>query len=138
SFELNSDRIHAREQRLPMAPEVTSASIGPTGKRVAIEAHGQIWSIAAENGDARLIENHPGSRALSSVWSPDGKKIAFIGDRSGEYQVWIEGGQGGEPKKLTTDLKGEFRSLVWSPVGKWLATTERSTAILLINAETGA
>lgn len=138
SFELNSDRIHAREQRIPLAPEVTSASIGPSGKRVIVEARGQLWSVAAENGDARVIENYPGSRALSSVWSPDGKRVAFISDRSGEYQVWVVGSQGGEPKKLTTDLKGEFRSLTWSPDGKWLAVAERSTAVYLINAETGA
>ncbi len=136
-FELNSDRIHSREQRVPLAPEITRADIGPTGKRILVEARGQIWSVAAENGDARMLENEAGARATGADWSPDGKSIAFISDRSSENQVWTMPATGGPAKKLTSTLKGEYSPLVWSPDGNWLATTERSTAIVLINAKTG-
>ncbi|MEA2554428.1 MAG: tricorn protease [Fimbriimonadaceae bacterium] len=139
AFDLNSDRIHAREQRVPLAPEVGAVAIGPGGKRVAVEARGQVWSIAAENGDARVLENKPGARAMNPVWSPDGKKVAYLTDRSGEYQVWVDNALGSsEPTQLTKDLKGEYRDLVWSPDGKWLATAERSTQLVVINAEKGA
>lgn len=137
SFDLDSDHIHSREIRVPMAPEVTRAAIGPSGKRILVEARGQIWSVAAENGDARMVENHPGSRSIDASWSPDGKTIAFISDRSSENQVWTVPASGGEPTKLTTTLKGEYSPLVWSPDGNWLATVERSTAITLVNAKTG-
>ena len=137
SFNLNSDQIHARGTRLPLAPEVTGADIGPSGKRILVEARGQIWSVAAENGDARVIENQPGARSIDAAWSPDGKTVAFISDRSGEYQVWKVPATGGVATKLTTGLKGEYSQLTWSPDGKWLATVERSTSITLINAKTG-
>ena len=144
TFNLNSDHIHEREIRLPVGPELTGADIGPSGKRILVEARGQIWSVAAENGDARVLENQPGARAMDAAWSPDGKTVAFISDRSGEYQVWTVSAEGGTPTKLTTGLKGEYSSvapttqeLVWSPDGNWLATVERSTAITLINAKTG-
>ena len=137
SLDLDSDHIHSRETRMALAPEVTGADIGPSGKRILVEARGQIWSVAAENGDARVIENHPGARSTNAAWSPDGKTIAFISDRSGEYQVWTVPATGGEPKKLTTALKGEYNGLIWSPDGNWLATVERSTAITLVNVKTG-
>jgi tricorn protease len=137
SFDLNSDEIHSRETRMPLAPEVTRAAIGPSGKRILVEARGQIWSVAAENGDARVVENQPGARSIDGSWSPDGKTIAFISDRSSENQVWTVPAVGGTPTKLTTTLKGEYSPLVWSPDGNWLATVERSTAINLINAKTG-
>ncbi len=138
SFDLDSDHIHSRQIRLGLAPEVTRADIGPSGKRMVVEARGQIWSVATENGDARVIDNHPGSRAMGSAWSPDGKTIAFLSDRGGEYQVWTAPAMGGaDATKLTTTLKGEYSPLTWSPDGNWLATTERSTAITLINAKTG-
>lgn len=136
-FELNSDRIHTREQRLALQPEVNEVGIGPSGKRIVLEARGQVWSVATENGDARIIESEPGARAQHPAWSPDGKKVAFFSDRGGEYQVWVADAQAGNAKKLTTTLKGEFSQLLWSPDGKWLATAERSMTVYLIDAATG-
>ena len=136
-FDLDSDHIHTREMRLPLAPEVTRSAVGPSGKRILVEARGQIWSVATENGDARMLENTPGSRAMGAAWSPDGKTVAFLSDRSSEYQVWTVPATGGEATKLTTGLKGEYSPLIYSPDGNWLVTTERSDAVVLINAKTG-
>jgi tricorn protease len=155
SFELNSDKIHEREQRVPLGPEVGPAtsygnggvlarlgngiSLGPTGKRVLLEVRGQIVSVAAEAGDMRVVENKPGTRARFPIWAPDGKQFAFLSDRTGENEIWLGNPAGGqEPKQLTHGLKANPYPFQYSPDGKWIGLQDRNGRTLLIDATTGA
>lgn len=137
-FAMNSDRVHAREQRVRLAQWAKNPAIGPTGKRVLVEVRGQIVSVAGENGDFRVLENHPGARAMYPVWAPDGKRFAFVSDRSGEFEIWIGDAAGGaEPRQLTRGLKANVISLLWSPDGGKLALQDRTQRTILIDAATG-
>ncbi len=53
-------------------------------------------------------------------WSPDGTRIAFVSDRSGEKQVWVIPLDGGEARVLTSG-KLNPSDLAWSPDGAWIA-----------------
>ncbi|MBC8104595.1 MAG: PD40 domain-containing protein [Cytophagales bacterium] len=138
-FDLRSDRIHARPRRVPLQAAMTGATLGPSGKRLLLEARGQIVSVPVKEGDSRLVAPLAGSRSQNAAWSPDGKQIAFVSDRSGEEQVWIAPAQGdGVAKPLTTTLKGQLRRLEWSPDGKRIVVGDREMRILLIEVATGA
>ncbi|MCK1991014.1 S9 family peptidase [Peribacillus muralis] len=54
------------------------------------------------------------NRDTSPAWSPDGKHIAFISDRSGKKQVHIIGSIGGEARQLTHFINGASTP-IWSP-----------------------
>ncbi|MBN1827534.1 MAG: ankyrin repeat domain-containing protein, partial [Deltaproteobacteria bacterium] len=54
------------------------------------------------------------------VWSPDGSKIAFASDRSGNYDIWIVSAAGGEPTQLTFHESDENQPC-WSPDGSRIA-----------------
>lgn len=60
--------------------------------------------------------------ATSPSFSPDGKRIAFVSDASGQPQVWIVPAKGGPPVPLirTEDPAGE---VAWSPDGSRIAYT---------------
>jgi tricorn protease len=136
---LTSDRIHAREHRAQAKENLRRASLGPTGKRVVVEAHGQIVTLPAGQGDWRVVEGSAGARAQYPAWSRDGKWIAYVSDRSGEEQVWLAPASGiGEARQLTKDHNGPLGVIVWSPDGKYLATSDREMRILLVDAATGA
>jgi dipeptidyl aminopeptidase/acylaminoacyl peptidase len=53
-------------------------------------------------------------------WSPDGKRILFESNRSGENQLWVIELSGGEARQLTT-IATEASTAIWSPDGKSIA-----------------
>ncbi len=137
-FALLSDRLRNREVRFRVAATAGDFTLGPTGKRVALAARGQIVSVASEHGDMRLIEKHAASRAQHPSWSPDGKKIAFVSDRTGENEVWLTNSEGGsEATQLTHGLKGNVIDLVWAPDGNHLALMDREARLLMVDSKSG-
>ena len=57
---------------------------------------------------------------FNSVYSHDGKRIAFLSNRSGTPQVWLVDTAGGEPKQITQEAD-PVGSLAWSPVDDTIA-----------------
>ena len=58
------------------------------------------------------------------VWSPDGREIAFISDRSGNRDIWTIPAEGGEPRQITFDPGAETWQ-IYSPDGKWIVFRSR-------------
>ena len=59
-------------------------------------------------------------RNHSPRWSPDGKKVVFVSNRSGKNQLYLLHTNGGEAEKIT-DLHCGATNPVWSPDGKKIA-----------------
>ncbi|MCZ7357300.1 MAG: hypothetical protein O8C66_09630 [Candidatus Methanoperedens sp.] len=55
----------------------------------------------------------------NGVWSPDGKKIAFVSDRSGTDEIWVMNANGSGQTKLTN--LGTAEKPAWSPNGNEIA-----------------
>src|SRR5207247_9190497 len=67
---------------------MTNMGISPTGKRVVVEARGEIFTIPAEKGDVRNLTHSSSSAERDPAWSPDGKFISYFSDKSGEYRLY--------------------------------------------------
>jgi dipeptidyl aminopeptidase/acylaminoacyl peptidase len=59
-------------------------------------------------------------RNHSPQWSPDGKELAFVSNRSGKNQIYLLRVQGGEARQLTF-LPSGASNPVWSPDGNKIA-----------------
>ena len=74
----------------------------------------------------------------SPAYSPDGKRIAFISNRSGSWQIWVADSDGTDIRQLT-DFKGSSVGTPrWSPDSRRLvfdALLEGPSAIWLIDAD---
>jgi len=55
---------------------LTNMALSPTGKRVVVEARGEIFTIPADKGDVRNLTNSTSSAERDPAWSPDGKFVS--------------------------------------------------------------
>ncbi len=96
--------------------------LAPSGRRIVLSTHGEIFTAPSDEGELRQITANPW-RDKDPRYSPDGKWIAFISDRSGREEIYVAAVDGtGEPQKITDfdTLKNNFS---WSPNSKDLAFT---------------
>ena len=120
-----------------MEKQVESAWISPTSKRVLFEARGEIFSVPAQHGVIRHLTQTPGMAERFPAWSPDGKRVAYWSDRSGEYELVVrnEGGSGEE--RILTSLGSGFRyQPFWSPDSKEIAFIDQAVILRLLDIET--
>ncbi len=80
------------------------------------------WRIMLMDMESRQSHEIGSDRILSTrlAWSPDGQKIAFVSDRSGQPELWIMNRDGNEARPVTQD-KANKEHPDWSPDGKKIA-----------------
>lgn len=108
---------------------VSDPQISPDGKLLAYvvatvdleenSSTSTIWLAPTAGGKPRKLTGGP-KHDRHPRFSPDGQKILFESDRSGETQLWVIELAGGEARQLTTISTGAA-SGIWSPDGKQLA-----------------
>jgi tricorn protease len=116
-----------RPHYVNVANRINNADISPTGMRAVFEARGEILTVPAEKGDIRNLTNTPGADERYPAWSPDGAKIAYFSDESGEFALYIknQNGQGG-PEKIDLGTPPSFFYFpTWSPDSKKIAYTDK-------------
>ena len=99
--------------------QIRSFNVSAAGKRAVFGARGDIFSVPAEKGEVRNLTETPGIRERSPAFSPDGNWVAYLSDRTGEYELYMTKSDGsGEEEKITTGM-GEFPfDIEWSPDSK--------------------
>lgn len=117
----------------------TSASLSPTGKRILLEARGEIFTVPVENGDTRNLTRSSGAADRRPIWSPDGKEIAWLSDKDGVgYALYITDQEGmKEPRKISIGDSKLWWDPVWSPNGKYIAYTDNTVTVKAIELATG-
>ncbi len=117
---------------------IRNASVSPSGARAAFEFRGEIVTVPAEHGTPRNLTDSPGAHERSPVWSPDGTRIAFVSDASGEYRLHIAPQDGrGEVRDLPLVGAGFYEDLRWSPDGSWISYTDNSWSLYVMDVESG-
>ncbi|HEY7328998.1 MAG TPA: S41 family peptidase [Gemmataceae bacterium] len=93
-------------------------ALSPDGKILVFDWDGDIWGVSANGGIARRLTNHP-ARDREPHFSPDGKQLAFISERTGAPQVHVMPALGGIPRQMTYHTAGCFLQ-DWCPDGHHL------------------
>ena len=117
---------------------MTNIGLSPTGKRVVVEARGEVFTIPAEKGDVRNLSNSSASAERDPAWSPDGKWVSYFGDKSGEYKLMIESQDGiTPPREIALDHPTHYYTPSWSPDSKKIMFTDTNLKVWVLDVETG-
>jgi tricorn protease len=114
---------------------VDDYDVAPNGRRVAFAVHGRIFTAPTdENGELRQITDGP-VRDQDLAYSPDGKYLAFVSDKTGREEIYVTNPDGsGEPKKVT-DIDALKSGYIWSPDSKSIAFTTSEGKLYTMTAE---
>ena len=105
---------------------VTDFDISPDGKRAVFAARGDVFTVPAKEGSIRNLTRTPGIREKQVAWSPDGRWIAYISDRTGEDEIYIAPQDGvGQGTADHQRLQGLQVRPAWSPDSKKLAWADK-------------
>lgn len=119
--------------------EIHNAGISPTGVRAVFEAHGDIFTVPAEKGDVRNLTNSSSSAEREPAWSPDGKRVAYFSDASGEYKLYLRDQDGLTAPKVI-DLGEDatyYYSPKWSPDSKRILFSDKRLNLWYVNVDGG-
>jgi tricorn protease len=120
---------------------IRSAALSPTGVRAAFEYRGEIVTVPMEKGDPRNVTNTTGAHERAPAWSPDGTRLAYFSDASGEYMLHIvpQDGRGDASavKAFAPGGAGFYEMLAWSPDSRRLSFADNSQSLFWMDAATG-
>src|SRR5689334_1263168 len=134
------------QEGLPLRPERTlsfttktgqwmSLDVSPDGKTLVFDLLGDLYTMPIAGGKAT-----PLTRGMAfdgqPRFSPDGKKVLFVSDRDGGWNLWTIALDKRDTAQLTRGKTNAYYSPAWTADGKYVLAT-RGTKLWLYSAEGG-
>ncbi|MGB9197446.1 MAG: hypothetical protein WCB53_11045, partial [Terriglobales bacterium] len=134
---VDSERDQAMKHWADASKHITDFDIAPDGKRAVVAARGEVFTVPAKEGSTRNLTHSPGVREQKVAWSPDGKWIAYISDRTGEDEIFVapQDGQGPE-EEITSGHKGFMFQPAWSPDSTKIAWADKDLKLWYVDIKT--
>ena len=99
-----------------------SLDVSPDGQTIVFDMLGDLYAMPISGGTAvRLTEGM--GHDMQPRFSPDGERIVFVSDRSGDNNVWLMPAAGGEPTQLSKGVGSRFLSPDWAPDGDYIVVS---------------
>jgi tricorn protease len=131
------DQVTGRNELKDASKFINSSSVSPDGKRIALDARGDIFTVPAKSGITRDLTQSSGVHERNVAWSPDGKYIAFISDSTGEDEIYIIPQDGdGAAVQITKNGDTYKYSLEWSPDSKKIMWADKNLKLQYVDIDT--
>ena len=131
------DRLGARGTLLDVSKAVSSFEVSPDGKRALFGVRGEVFTVPAGEGVTRNLTRTPGVHDRNPKWSPDGKRVAFISDATGEDEIHVGPADGSASAKPVTAGADTYKyEIDWSPDSKKILWSDKKLRLQFVDVET--
>jgi len=128
------DGVNRRPSYVSAANLIENVEFSPKGERVLFAARGDIFSAPVEKGPTRNLTHSPGAHDKWPAWSPDGSKVAYLSDASGEEELYVVAQDGSAPAEKITSGGHAFRyDPKWSPDSERIAFSDKDGRLWLVS-----
>ncbi len=129
-----NDEALAMPKWVDAAKDIVDFALAPDGERAVFQARGDIFTVPKKSGNTRDITNTSGVDDKDPVWSPNGKYVAYISDRTGEEEIYLrEDKLNSEAIQVTHGNKEYLDHMVWSPDSKKILYADQSFRLWYVN-----
>jgi tricorn protease len=134
---IKEDSVTARPALVKVAKYIENVSPSPDGNRVVVSARGNTFTVPVKYGPTRDLSSQSGVHERDSVWSPDGRWIAYLSDESGENELYVRAQDGsGAPVQVTSGASTYYYGPKWSPDSKKLLWSDRMQRLSYVTVAT--
>ncbi len=138
-IEIREDFASGRAVLKDVSKETTTHDVSPDGNRAVIGARGEVFTVPAKHGPTRNLTRSPGIHERNAVWSPDGRWIAYVGDASGEDEIWVRPQDGsGVARRITQGGDTYKYEIEWSPDSRRIGWTDKKNRLQFVDVEGGS
>jgi tricorn protease len=135
---INNDQLYNRLEWKDLAGSIRGASMSPNGERVLFSARGELFNTPVKQGITRNLTNSSGIHERNGAWAPDGTKIAYLSDKSGEFEIWVSDPKSLENSKpLTSRSDTYIFGFEWSPDSKSILYFDKLFRLWLLDVQSG-
>lgn len=133
SITVPDEGLARRPSRIPVATNMESVGLSPKGERALFVARGDVFTAPIEKGPTRNLTHSSGAHDKWASWSPDGSRIAYISDASGEEELYVAPQDGLKPAEQITRGGTAMRyQPEWSPDGKRIAFSDKDGKVYVV------
>jgi len=134
TINLPGDMDQVRKHWVNVSSLITDFDLSPDGKRAVFTARGDVYTAPAKEGSIRQVTHTPGIREKNVAWSPDGRWIAYMSDRSGADELYISPQDGlGKETRLTTGGDSFRLPPLWSADSTKLVFSDKDLKLYYVD-----
>jgi len=132
------DQVTGRTEIVKVAERIHTFDISPDGQRAVFGARGDVFTVPKKYGPTRNLTQTPGIHERNVRWSPDGRWIAYISDRTGREEIYTIPQDGSGPERQLTRGGDTYKyNLLWSPDSQKILWDDRAFRLNYVDIKTG-
>ncbi len=100
---------------------IQALDLSPDGQWIVFDLLAHVYRVRASGGDAECLTQQSGiALNYDPRYSPDGRHIAFVSDRTGQNGLWVMGSDGSNPRQVAEGGPYWLLQPAWMPDGRSL------------------